>query len=84
MVDENMVNNVEECWMNLRKCLKMLNKAEQMHEEVMRFADPDQLEFPTTAKMSQDMVAQLWNVTMDAQDDLGWALESLLNGVTYD
>jgi hypothetical protein len=30
--------------------------------------------------MSRKMVVHAWNMTMDAQDDLGWALESLLNG----
>lgn len=80
MFDENMVNNVEQCWMHLKRSMEMLNRAEHMHEKVMMFHDPENMYLNTTARKSQDMVVQLWNVTMEAQDDLGWALESLLNG----
>lgn len=84
MVDENMVNNVEQCWMHLKASMEMLNKAEQMHESVMRYHDAENMYLTTTAEMSRGMVCQMWDLTMEAQTDLGWALESLLNGVTYD
>ena len=80
MFDEQMVNNVEKCWMNLKRSMEILNRAEHMHEKVMMFHNTDDHYLTTTAKMSRDMVVQAWNVAMDAQDDLGWALESLLNG----
>lgn len=80
MINEQMLNNVEKCWMHLKASMEILNKAEHMHEVVMRFHDPEYMYLTTTAEMSRKMVVQAWNVTMDAQDDLGWALESLLNG----
>jgi hypothetical protein len=84
MVDENMVNNVEQCWMHLKRSMEMLNRAEHMHEVVMKNHDAENMYLNVTAQKSRDIVTQLWNVTLEAQDDLGWALESLLNGVTYD
>ena len=80
MVDENMVNNVEQAFLHLKQSVEMLNRAEHMHEKVMLFHNPGNWYLNTTAQKSRDMVTQLWNVTMEAQDDLGWALESLLNG----
>lgn len=79
-----MVNNVEQAWMHLRRCTEITNRAEHMHETVMKFHDPENLYLSTTAQKSRDMVTQAWNVMMEAQDDFGWALESLLNGITYD
>jgi hypothetical protein len=80
MVNQAMVDNAEKCWMHLKASMEILNKAERMHEAVMRYHDPEYMYLTTTAEMSRKMVVQAWNVTMDAQDDLGWALESLLNG----
>jgi len=80
MFDQTMVDDVEHCWLHLKRSMEMLNKAEHMHEVVMRFHNPENLTFSTTAQMSRDMVCQMWNVVRDAEDTLGWALESLLNG----
>jgi|LakMenEpi03Aug12_release.lakeMendotaPanAssembly.Ray.scaffolds.fasta_scaffold354010_3 hypothetical protein len=80
MVNQAMVDNVEKAWMRLKARMEILNKAEHMHETVMRFHDPEYMYLTTTADMSRKMVVHAWNMTMDAQDDLGWALESLLNG----
>ena len=75
-----MVDNVEKAWMHLKASMEMLNKAEHMHEVVMRYHDAEQMYLTTTAEMSRGMVCQMWDLTMDAQNGLGWALESLLNG----
>ena len=80
MFDENMVNNVEQAFLHLKRSVEILNRAEHMHEKVMMFHNTDDMYLTTTAQKSRDMVVQAWNVTMEAQDDLGWALESLLNG----
>jgi hypothetical protein len=80
MFDENMVNNVEQAFVHLKRSIEMLNRAEHMHEVVMKNHDPENMYLNVTAQKSRDMVTQLWNVTLEAQDDLGWALESLLNG----
>jgi hypothetical protein len=80
MFDQTMVDNVEKAWMHLKASMEMLNKAEHMHESVMRFHDPEYMYLTTTAEMSRGMVCQMWDLAMEAQTDLGWALESLLNG----
>ena len=80
MFDEQMVNNVEQAFLHLKRSVEILNRAEHMHEKVMMFHNTDDMYLTTTAQKSRDMVVQAWNVTMEAQDDLGWALESLLNG----
>jgi hypothetical protein len=80
MIDKNMVNNVEQCFMHLKRSMQMLNKAERLHEVVMRNHAVENMPLNGTAQTSRDMVTQLWDVTLEAQDDLGWALESLLNG----
>jgi hypothetical protein len=46
----------------------------------MRYHDPENLYLTTTAEMSRGVVCQMWDLEMEAQTDLGWALESLLNG----
>lgn len=80
MFDENMVNDVEQAFLHLKRSVEILNRAEHMHEKVMMFHNTDDMYLTTTAQKSRDMVVQAWNVTMEAQDDLGWVLESLLNG----
>lgn len=82
MLTLKQIENVEQAFLHLKRSMEILNRAEHMHEKVMMFHNTDDMYLTTTAQKSRDMVVQAWNVTMEAQDDLGWALETLLNNAT--
>jgi hypothetical protein len=80
MINQAMVDNVENCWIHLRKSMDVMRATEKMHQTMLRNHEPEFGTFGTTTQMSHDLLCQARNVLREAEDDMGWALESLLNG----